>query len=50
MSGRAPGKLRIVAGAKRGRRLSVPAGAEVRPTSEKVREAIFDVLGPVGGL
>jgi 16S rRNA (guanine966-N2)-methyltransferase len=50
MSGRAPGVVRIVAGAKRGLRIGVPAGAEVRPTSEKVREAIFDVLGPVGGL
>jgi 16S rRNA (guanine966-N2)-methyltransferase len=50
MSGRVPGRVRIVAGAKRGRRLSVPGGAEVRPTSEMVREAVFDVLGPVGGL
>jgi 16S rRNA (guanine966-N2)-methyltransferase len=44
------GSVRIVAGAKRGRRLGVPTRAEVRPTSEMVREAVFDVLGPVGGL
>jgi 16S rRNA (guanine966-N2)-methyltransferase len=47
---RAAGKVRIVAGAKRGHRLKVPAVIGVRPTSEKVREAIFDVLGPVGDL
>jgi 16S rRNA (guanine966-N2)-methyltransferase len=42
--------LRIVAGARRNRRLRVPAGPTVRPTSEMVREAIFDSLGPIGGL
>jgi 16S rRNA (guanine966-N2)-methyltransferase len=45
-----PGILRIVAGSRRGRRLRVPAEGSVRPTGERVREAIFDVLGPVGGL
>jgi 16S rRNA (guanine966-N2)-methyltransferase len=44
------GSLRIVAGAKRGHRLKVPNVAGLRPTGEKVREAMFDVLGPVGGL
>lgn len=50
MRRRSPGSLRVVAGAKRGRRLKVPAGREVRPTAEKVREAIFDALGPIDGL
>jgi 16S rRNA (guanine966-N2)-methyltransferase len=50
MSGRAPGSVRIVAGTRRGRRLRVPHGGATRPTGEKVREAIFDVLGPVTGL
>jgi len=36
---------RIVAGAARGRRLAVPAGQTTRPTSEKVRAAIFNLLG-----
>lgn len=44
-----PGRLRIVAGTRRGRYIKVPRG-NVRPTSEMVREAIFNVLGPVGGL
>jgi 16S rRNA (guanine966-N2)-methyltransferase len=46
----APGKIRIVAGSRRGHRLKVPAAGDVRPTGERVREAIFDVLGPVEGL
>jgi 16S rRNA (guanine966-N2)-methyltransferase len=50
VSGRLPGRVRIVAGSKRGHRLQVARGGEVRPTAERVREAIFDVLGPVGGL
>jgi 16S rRNA (guanine966-N2)-methyltransferase len=50
MSGRLPGKIRIVGGARRGRRLKVAAGTMIRPTAEKVREAMFDALGPVGGL
>jgi 16S rRNA (guanine966-N2)-methyltransferase len=39
------GTLRIVAGRLKGRRLRVPAGAAVRPTSERVREALFNILG-----
>ncbi len=42
-AGRA-GRVRIVAGRHRGRRLAVPRGGGVRPTSERVREALFDVL------
>jgi 16S rRNA (guanine966-N2)-methyltransferase len=44
------GRVRIVAGSKRGQRLKVPAASDVRPTSERVREAIFAALGPVEGL
>ena len=50
MTGRRPGRVRIVAGAKRGHYLKVAPTLEIRPTSEKVREAIFNVLGPVEGL
>lgn len=38
--------MRIVAGRLGGRRLRAPAGAATRPTSERVREAIFNILGP----
>ncbi|MGB1546906.1 MAG: 16S rRNA (guanine(966)-N(2))-methyltransferase RsmD [Alphaproteobacteria bacterium] len=36
--------LRIIAGKHRGRRLKTPRGLQTRPTSERAREAIFDVL------
>jgi 16S rRNA (guanine966-N2)-methyltransferase len=36
--------VRIVGGAWRGRPLTAPAGRGTRPTSDKVREAVFDVL------
>jgi 16S rRNA (guanine966-N2)-methyltransferase len=38
--------MRIVAGTLGGRVLRAPRGATTRPTSEKVREALFNVLGP----
>lgn len=37
--------MRIVAGTARGRRLEAPRGAGTRPTSDKVRGAVFNVLG-----
>jgi 16S rRNA (guanine966-N2)-methyltransferase len=41
--------VRVVAGALGGRRLaSPPAGADVRPTPDRVREAVFSILGDVG--
>jgi 16S rRNA (guanine966-N2)-methyltransferase len=36
---------RIVAGTARGRRLAAPRGQGTRPTSEKVRAAVMNVLG-----
>lgn len=38
------GTLRIIAGSFRGRRIRVPEGA-VRPTGERVRESVFNILG-----
>jgi 16S rRNA (guanine966-N2)-methyltransferase len=35
---------RIVAGAARGRKLSVPPGSSTRPTADRVREALFSTL------
>lgn len=42
-SGAHPG-IRVLGGLARGRRLRVPPGPGTRPTSSRVREAIFDVL------
>jgi 16S rRNA (guanine966-N2)-methyltransferase len=39
--------MRVVAGRAKGHRLQAPRGAETRPTSDKVREAIFGMLGDV---
>ncbi|HEX9093015.1 MAG TPA: RsmD family RNA methyltransferase, partial [Coriobacteriia bacterium] len=36
--------MRIVAGSWRGRRLIAPGGRATRPTSDRVREALFDAL------
>jgi 16S rRNA (guanine966-N2)-methyltransferase len=38
--------MRIVAGAAGGRRLVVPKGRSVRPTADRVREALFSSLAP----
>ena len=37
--------MRIIAGQFRGRRLLGPTGAGVRPTSDSLRETLFNVLG-----
>lgn len=41
--------MRIVGGSLSGRVLRAPPGAATRPTSEKVREAIFNILGNIMG-
>jgi 16S rRNA (guanine966-N2)-methyltransferase len=37
--------VRIVAGTARGRRIEAPAGRDTRPTTDRVREAVFNALG-----
>ena len=39
--------MRIIAGTHRGRRIAAPKGAHTRPTGDRVREALFDLVGPV---
>jgi 16S rRNA (guanine966-N2)-methyltransferase len=41
--------MRIVAGRFGGRRLQAPAGRATRPTSDRVREALFSTLGALDG-
>ena len=41
--------MRIVAGEFKGRRLAGPEGSATRPTSDKVREALFSILGDISG-
>jgi 16S rRNA (guanine966-N2)-methyltransferase len=40
----------VIGGSSRGRRLPARLPAGVRPTSDRVREAIFDILGSMGGV
>lgn len=41
--------MRVIAGRYGGRRLTAPKGRTTRPTSERVREALFAMLGDVEG-
>jgi len=41
--------LRVIAGIHKGRRLASPRGLSTRPTADNVREAVFNLLGPVEG-
>ena len=39
--------MRIIAGSHKGHRIFAPQGAETRPTGDRVREAAFNLIGPV---
>ncbi len=41
--------MRIIAGEKRGAKIFAPKGHDVRPTGDRVREAAFNLIGPVDG-
>jgi len=38
--------MRIIAGIFGGRRLHPPRGSAIRPTADRVREAVFSIIGP----
>jgi 16S rRNA (guanine966-N2)-methyltransferase len=42
--------MRIVAGSRKGARIFAPKGRETRPTGDRVREAVFNLIGPVDGM
>lgn len=42
--------MRVVAGSARGRRLVAPPGCDVRPTTDRTREAVFNALGSLGAV
>jgi 16S rRNA (guanine966-N2)-methyltransferase len=37
--------MRVTGGIGKGRKLKIPAGSRVRPTSDKVKQALFNILG-----
>jgi 16S rRNA (guanine966-N2)-methyltransferase len=39
--------VRIIAGTHRGHRIAAPRGKDTRPTSDRVRENAFNLIGPV---
>jgi 16S rRNA (guanine966-N2)-methyltransferase len=41
--------MRIIAGSRKGARIFAPKGADTRPTGDRVREAAFNLIGPVDG-
>ena len=41
--------MRIIAGSRRGHTINAPAGQDTRPTSDRVRENVFNIVGPVDG-
>ena len=43
--------MRIVAGKYRGKKLIAPEGSDIRPTSDRAREAVFNILySTIGGV
>jgi 16S rRNA (guanine966-N2)-methyltransferase len=41
--------VRIVAGSRKGHGIAAPKGVVTRPTGDRVREAVFSIVGPVEG-
>ncbi len=41
--------MRIIAGSRKGARIFAPRGLDTRPTGDRVREAAFNLIGPVDG-
>lgn len=41
--------MRIIAGTHRGQRIAAPKGVVTRPTGDRVREAVFSIVGAVEG-
>ena len=39
--------MRIIAGTRKGHTIYAPRGLDTRPTSDRVRENVFNILGPI---
>jgi 16S rRNA (guanine966-N2)-methyltransferase len=42
--------VRIIAGSHKGARIFAPKGRDTRPTGDRVREAVYNLVGPVDGM
>ena len=41
--------MRVIAGSRKGHTLIAPKGTDTRPTSDRVRENVFNLVGPIDG-
>ena len=41
--------MRIIAGSRKGHTIAAPRGLDTRPTSDRVRENVFNLVGPLDG-
>jgi 16S rRNA (guanine(966)-N(2))-methyltransferase RsmD len=41
--------MRIIAGEARGNRIRLPGGCRIRPTADRIKKSLFDILRPVTG-
>src|ERR1051325_374169 len=41
--------VRVIAGSRKGHKLAAPRGLDTRPTADRVREDIYNLVGPLGG-
>jgi 16S rRNA (guanine966-N2)-methyltransferase len=41
--------MRIIAGSRKGHTIHAPKGFDTRPTSDRVRENVFNIVGPLDG-
>ena len=39
--------MRVISGLRKGHRLKSPKGIDIRPTEDKVKESIFNILGRI---
>src|SRR5262249_41888534 len=42
-------RMRIIAGSRKGHTIHAPPGRDTRPTSDRVRENVFNIVSPVDG-
>jgi len=41
--------MRVIGGEYKSRSIAMPKGVQMRPTQDKVREALFNILGDITG-
>jgi len=41
--------MRVIAGTRKGHTIQAPRGLDTRPTSDRVRENVFNIVGPLDG-